>query len=389
MMRRQTRLLVRRGTIVIRIELTAADARRLEQAFLQAIDRKLRDRLQIVRLAHRGRAHRDIAADLGITPRTVQNWLNAYLRGGIAALKPRKAKGQPPAIPAHLAREIRRRVIDGPAAQGLDRANWTHAELADHLRKTHGITASRSAMQRFCRQHGIRPYRPTYRLLRGDPVKQAEARVELAELRAKAEAGELVLLSQDEARFPMVPTLTAALGVKGHRPTVGTRDCKDLLYVFAVVNVITAALHCNTLESPARAKQKTGKSKTRRMQEAFSFHLRHVGKVYPAAEHKRVVLIIDNAPWHRGQLINEAMAENPHLEFYRLPSYSPQLNVIEHFWKLLRRRATHNRYFGSLSDLRRSIRASLRYFQAVKRRVRKMVAKSYPRPDNQNASVGL
>lgn len=374
---------------MIRIQLTDTDARRLEQAFLQATDRKLRDRLQIVRLAHRGRAHQDIAADLGITPRTVQNWLNAYLKGGIAALKPRKAKGQPPRIPAHMASVIRRWAIEGPAKQGLDRANWTHAELADHLRKTHGVTVSRSAMQRFCRKVGIRPYRPTYRLLRGDLEKQAEARKELAELRAKAEAGELVLLSQDEARFPMVPTLGATLGVKGFRPTVGTRDCKDLFYVLAVVNVVTAALHCNTLESPARAKQTTGKSKTRRMQEAFASHLRHVGQMYPQEKHKRVVLIIDNAPWHRGKLIDEALAANPHLEFKRLPSYSPQLNAIEHFWKLLRRRATHNRFFESLSGLRRSIRASLCYFQTVKKRLRSLVAKSYTRLDNQKASAGL
>src|SRR5205807_10612726 len=95
----------------------------------------------------------------------------------------------------------------------------------------------------------------------------------------RAAAGELVLLSQDEARFPMVPTLAATLGVKGHRPTVGTRDCKDLLYVFAVVNVVSAAVHANTLESPKDAKKKTGKSKTRRMQEAFAAHLRHVGRM--------------------------------------------------------------------------------------------------------------
>src|SRR4051795_7196606 len=101
-MRSPTKLVVRHGTTVIRIELTDTDARRLEQAFLQATDRKLRDRLQIVRLAHRGRAHREIAADLGLTPRAVPAWLNAYNRGGIAALVPRKAKGQPPAIPAHL-----------------------------------------------------------------------------------------------------------------------------------------------------------------------------------------------------------------------------------------------------------------------------------------------
>src|SRR3954451_393594 len=135
-MRSPTKLLVRRGTIVIRIKLTDDQVRRLEQAFLQATDRKYRDRLQIVRFAHRGRPHRDIAADLGVTPRTVPTWLNAYLEGGLAALVPRKAKGQPPAIPARLARDIRRRVIDGPASRELDRANWTHAELADQPSRT-------------------------------------------------------------------------------------------------------------------------------------------------------------------------------------------------------------------------------------------------------------
>ncbi len=374
---------------MIRIHLTDAEANCLERAFRQATDRKLLDRLQIVRLAHRRRRHQDIAADLGITPRTVQRWLNAYLQGGLDALKRRRARGNAPAIPAEMTEEVRRWVITGPAEQGLDRANWTHAELADHLRKAHGISASRSAMQRFCRKAGIRLYRPTYRFLRGDPVKQAEARDEPADLRAKAEAGELVLLSQDEARFPMVPTLGATLGVKGHRPVVGTRDCKDLLYVFAVVNVLSASLHCNTLESPARAKQATGKSKVRRMQEAFAAHLRHVGRLYPADTNKRVVLIIDNAPWHRGKPIEEALADNPHLEFQRLPSYSPQLNVIERFWKLLRRRATHNRLFESLAGLKRSIRASLCYFQTVRGKVRSLVAESYTRPENQKVSAGL
>ena len=198
-----------------------------------------------------------------------------------------------------------------------------------------------------------------------------------------------MLLSQDEARFPMVPTLGPTLGVKGHRPIVGTRDCKDLLYVLAVVNVVTGVLHANTLESPARAKAKTGKSKVRRMQEAFAAHLRHVARLYPAREHKRVVLIIDNAPWHRGGPIEEALAANPHLGFYRLPSYSPQLNVIERFWKLLRRRATHNRLFDTLADLKRSIRASLCYYQTMRGRVQSLIAGCYADPAKRTESPGV
>jgi transposase len=167
----------------------------------------------------------------------------------------------------------------------------------------------------------------------------------------------------------MVPTLGATLGVKGHRPLVGTRDCKDLLYVLGVVNLSTAVLHSNTLESPARAKQTTGQSKTRRMQEAFADHLRHVGRLYPREKHARVVLLIDNAPWHRGASLQAALAENPQLELQRLPSYSPQLNPIERLWKALRRRATHNRLFDSLKDLKKSLRASLNYFQTMRQRI--------------------
>jgi len=171
----------------------------------------------------------------------------------------------------------------------------------------------------------------------------------------------------------MVPTLAATLGVKGHRPLVGTRDNKDLLYAFAVVNLLSAAVHTNTLESPQNAAKKTGLSKTRRMQQAFANHLRHIGRVYPRGKYSQVVLLIDNAPWHRGALIDGALAENPHLEFYRLPSYSPQLNPVERFWKKLRRRATHNRLFDTLADLKSSIRASLGYFQTVRHKVKSII----------------
>jgi hypothetical protein len=198
----------------------------------------------------------------------------------------------------------------------------------------------------------------------------------------------VVLLSQDEARFRMVPTLVARLGVKGHRPTVGTRDCKAVLYAFRVLDPISGAVHANTSEGLRASNRGAAESKTRRMQKAFAARLRHAGRVYPKGKFKRVVLTIDNAPRHRGKRIDEALADNPHLEFYRLPSYSPHLNPIERFWRALRRRATHNRLFDTLGDLRRSVRNSLCYFQTMRGRVRGLVAKSYTRPENRKASAG-
>src|SRR5205807_1600528 len=126
------------------IRLPEAEVHELEAEFRSTGDRKLRDRLGVVLLAHKGRKHQDIATDLAINRRSVQRWLNAYCERGLAGLAPRKARGKEPGIPAALADEIPRWVIGGPAGQGLDRANWTHEELADHLLKAHGVRASRS-----------------------------------------------------------------------------------------------------------------------------------------------------------------------------------------------------------------------------------------------------
>jgi transposase len=168
---------------MIRITLSDDEVGRLEQTLRTSDHVKLRHRAQAVLMASRGRPHPQVAQDLAVNQRTLQRWLNAYNRGGLDALVPRKAKGATPKLTAELAPVLRQWVIEGPAKQGLDRANWTFEELADHLLKTKGILVKKSAMQAFCHKHEIRPYRPTYRFLRGDPAEQAEARVELAALK--------------------------------------------------------------------------------------------------------------------------------------------------------------------------------------------------------------
>jgi transposase len=80
-------------------------------------------------------------------------------------------------------------VKGGPASCGLQRANWTYAELAAYLYQQTGITVSETAMREFCHRHQIRPYRPTYRYLRGDPQRQAQAQDELVAMKKKRRRG--------------------------------------------------------------------------------------------------------------------------------------------------------------------------------------------------------
>jgi transposase len=69
-------------------------------------------------------------------------------------------------------------VKGGPASCGLQRANGTYAEFAAYLFQQTGIPVSATTMREFCHRQQMRPYRPTYRSLRGTPQRQAQAQSE-------------------------------------------------------------------------------------------------------------------------------------------------------------------------------------------------------------------
>jgi transposase len=174
---------------MITVNLSKDEEPRLEETFPTTRDRRLRDRCQAILMAARGRRHRQLAEDLGISGRTLQRWLNAYQAEGLAGLTIRWASGRAPHIPDALASEILAWVTQGPSGCGLDRANWTYAELAAYLYRIKGIAVSESTMRTYCTKHGVRPYRPTYHYLKADPARQAAAEQDLQALKKSRRRG--------------------------------------------------------------------------------------------------------------------------------------------------------------------------------------------------------
>src|SRR5262249_25509380 len=158
------------------IQLNKQQDRELSHTFKTTADKRLRDRCQAVRLAAQGQTQAQVAQALCVSERSVRRWLRSYRQKGTQGLVINWAHGQPALIPESVAPLIQQWVVQGPVACGRLRANWTYAELAAHLKEKLGISVCRRAMCNFCHKHGIRPYRPTYRFLRGNPQQQQAAR---------------------------------------------------------------------------------------------------------------------------------------------------------------------------------------------------------------------
>jgi len=174
---------------MFRILLNAAEYAAVEQQYKTTTDRRVRHRCQAVLMAHRGRKRQAIAEDLGVHRTTVKKWLDRYRARGLEGLQVQRAPGKPPRIPEALAPTIVEWVKSGPQGCGLNRANWTYDELAVQVYRTTGLEIKRTAMREFCQRHQIRPYRPTYHYLRGNPQRQAVAKAELAELKKRPKPG--------------------------------------------------------------------------------------------------------------------------------------------------------------------------------------------------------
>ena len=69
--------------------------------------------------------------------------------------------------------------------------------------------------------------------------------------------------------------------------------------------------------------------------------------------------VLDNARYQRNAVV-QALALSLGIELLYLPSYSPNLNLIERLWRFTKREALYGRYHATFADFQAAIQDTLR-----------------------------
>jgi putative transposase len=86
----------------------------------------------------------------------------------------------------------------------------------------------------------------------------------------------------------------------------------------------------------------------------FQHYLEGLLARYPRS--KKLIIVLDNARAHHSKELEPFLVANKdNLEFVFLPPYSPDLNLMEWFWKFLRKMITHNTFFGTFKEFQRAL----------------------------------
>lgn len=81
-------------------------------------------------------------------------------------------------------------------------------------------------------------------------------------------------------------------------------------------------------------------------------------KLRAANPGKRLLVVLDNARYQRARSV-QALAKRLHIHLLFLPPYSPNLNLIERFWKFLRKQVLRNTYYATFAEFRSAIQRLL------------------------------
>ena len=71
-----------------------------------------------------------------------------------------------------------------------------------------------------------------------------------------------------------------------------------------------------------------------------------------------ITVIMDNAKYQRCSMVKE-LALKLNIELFFLPSYSPNLNIIERYWKWLKKDCLNCKYYETFTDFKNAIDSSL------------------------------
>ena len=270
-----------------------------------------RKRAHAILLSHQGYNISMICLTYNVCRQTVSTWISKWNKYGICGLVDNPGRGRPRTLSKKQKKDVIERVKKSPRS-----LKKVLSELEEEL----NIKISLSALKRICKKAGLvwKRVRKSLRSKRNQDAFDASKK-EIKELIQRHIDGEIDVRFFDESGFTLEPCIPYAWQTVGQTIEIPSskskrlnvlgfvnRDCKFDSFVFECsvnTSVVVACIDefIKTIKKPT-------------------------------------VLIIDNASTHTSNEFNDNLEswEEKGLTVYRIPPYSPELNIIEIVWRKIK-----------------------------------------------------
>lgn len=305
------------------VTFSEADLEAIQHERYHHPDPRVQRKMEVLWLKHNGLSHEDIAILAGVSRSTVQRCVSDYLKDGLAGIPPDYYKGKPSLL------DDQRPALAELFAKHPPRS----LKEAQHvIEQQTGIRRGLTQVRRFLQRLGMRPRKvaaipvPPKSTIEDHARNQAQFVEEKLEPRlAEARAGKRQVYFVDAAHMVYSVFLgwvwcvvrwamRSASGRKRYNVLGALDAVSHRLIRVTNHSYINAPTVCDLLRAVAGAS---------------------VGLP--------ITLVLDNAAYQKCALVRQ-LAASLNIELLYLPSYSPNLNLIERVWKFVKKQALRATY---------------------------------------------
>jgi transposase len=302
-------------------------------------DKRLADRIKAIISLHDGYSYEEIAHILLLDEITLRRYVKQFQDKGIdGLLECRYAGGASSLTP----------VQEHQLITFLDKnIQRTAKDIRQHILEAYSVKYSVIGVTKLLHRLGFSYKKPKIIPGKADMKKQQRFLAIYAKLKTRMDkVDHLYFADATHPQHTTKPSYGWILRGKEHDKLVKTASGRQRLNLNGALNLKThQAIVLSEPTINAASVIRLGNRLLRRHPK---------GKVY---------VILDNARYHHAKLVAEWRKKHGRIKFIFLPSYSPNLNLIERLWRFFHQQVTWNHYFETFEAFER---ISLAFFKNLK-----------------------
>ena len=306
----------------------------LEKFHRSLRDKRQADRVKAVIALSKGWSAAQVAEILLFDEKTSRHYFERYQQGGLGALLDDNYSGAESKLDKHQMSELE----DYLEEHILPDAKSVIAHIDKQYRMRYSLSGVTDLLHRL----GFSYKKPKHVPGKQDPLQQQAFLEEYEQLRASKGDNDPIYFA--DATHPQHNSVPSYGWIKKGQEKELKANCgRQRLNINGAINI-------ETFEST------TGFYDTINAQAAIDLFTKIEAK-HPDAD--AIYIIVDNARYYRSCLLKEHV-EGTKIKLIFLPPYSPNLNLIERYWKFFKKKVLNNRYYETFEEFKLACKSFFR-----------------------------
>jgi transposase len=292
-------------------EINPISAKLLERIYHQSRHHQVRQRAHCLLLASQGVKVEELMNIFQVSYKTIYNWFNRWEGEGIVGLYNKPGRGSKPTFNSQQKERIKEWALSEPRQL---------KQVGQKVKEEWGIEISTKTIKRILKTLSM----SWHRMRRGvggkpNPEEYKEKQAQLEELKRLDEQGLIDLYYLDETGFCLIPYVPYGWQNIGEYLKIFSRRSRRL-------NVLGIMNRTNELKSYVSSQSINS-----------DVVIACIDTFFPTVD-KPTVVVVDQSSIHTSDAILNKVEEwiERGITIFVLPSYSPQLNLIEILWRFIK-----------------------------------------------------